>query len=431
MRVNKNSLVIIIAIFFTTVLSACGGGDGNGNTNELTVDVQTWDQEPVRDAVVQINNETSAIKTTDDSGKVVFNVAENSTNDIHVFAPTGYNWYSVYGTDKRNIEVYLHSNTPITTPSQGSYIYLTGTLSNYKPDSSYKYSLLINNNYYQINNVGVINGRYDITAYLPFAVGTAVNREFIIYERSVDTITGQNMLTDSVSLGALNYVTVAPGGQVIEKNISLNSPKPVLDTLLTVNSIQFPSGMTFTSTRVGQDSQDYSELKSPATNPSISYKSYLSQNSDTVTMRLSASRLNRENWYYYNLFYTGETVDISPWLVEPAMIPEGQSGETISWIPGTINNPSQANLETKQNIYIFPTVNAREFLAWEIYMPSEYSSITFPDLPDGVTPILSIGTEYTFGVAAYANYMRTINNNDNPKRYRSEIITSELVSWTR
>jgi len=431
-----------ILLLFVLILSGCGGGtDDNGNSSGSTLTVNVYEQYnvPFSGAVVQLNNDTVGSQTTRESGEVVFSIPEGSINDIHVFPPEGYDWYSVYGSTETQLSHYVYSQSVgnIPQPSLFSYIKISGTISNYDPANTYSYYLELDNGaLYSEFPMAITNNSYEINLRTNMAVGTSVSGKLSILETSTDVVTGQTMLTDAVIMNTRNYVTVEQNGIVTTQDVSMSNPKPLLETMLTVNSLQLPSGMIFSDSYVHE--RRSSQLNFPQyvygssttdSNPVITYSSYLPQQGDEVGYFIDARIPNEgKYWSYRNRFNTAETVDIFPWFVEPLNFLEGQTGRTISWEFPAINNQSPVSLDFRQFINIVPSSPTSDFFVWSIEIFGGRNSISLPDLPAGVIPLLTVGAEYSVSNFINAFHVRTPGNIED--QYRSEYVY-DFTIWTR
>lgn len=439
-KIKLSFIYILIISGLLVSLSGCGGGsDSNNNGETLTVNIYERYNVPLNGAVVQLNNDTAGSQTTGESGEVVFNIDKGSTNDIHVFSPEGYDWYSEYGYTKTqlNIRVFSHIRYSTPPPTESSYIKLSGVITGYDPANKYGLQLeSADGASYTIYYISITNNSYDVSIPHNVAVGTSINGSLSILEESTDPLTKQIHLSDVATMNTRTYVTVAQNGPVTQQNISMSSPKPLLETMLTVNNIQYPNDMTFSGSSVYEG---HSSLINPPhhvsgrsrtnVNPVITYSSFLPQKSDEVYFSLSATNQNMNNqWGYSNRFNTAETVDISPWFVGPLNLFDGQTGKSISWNFPSINNQSTVPIEIRQFLFISPSLSSTDSFTWNISIYGDRNSISLPDLPVDITPLLNVGTDYNISNTGIAFHENQIENSKD--QYRTEYISSRTM-WRR
>jgi len=244
------------------------------------------------------------------------------------------------------------------------------------------------------------------------------------------------MLTDVITLTSRNYVTVAVNDVATVQNVSMSLVKPPLETMLTVNSVQLPKGMEYSGGGVTEGDSSllepphYIRGKSRAQqDPAITYTSFLPQKSNEVYFFISANdSTNNKFWSYSNRFSMADVIDITPWFTDPLSMAAGQSGRLISWDLPVLNNQSAVPVELQQHIDISPGLNSSEYFSWLIVINGSRNSLTLPELPIGVSPLLNIGTEYHISntVIAYHGYS-SVSNID---QYHNEYISSSIF-WTR
>ncbi len=441
---------LIILISITSNIISCKHNDkstsGKNQDKPVLFTFKTLDRSnnPLQDVVVQINNDTENTKITDAKGLVSFsNLNKNTKYDIHFFGPTGYEWHSIYNVKPDLVKTMelekLTTQNSQTLPK--SYIKLKGTLTNLSNNNFPTFTYFANYDD-SLSSISFSSSNNDYTAKLStdLPLGSKLVGDLWILRESYDLATSTSYITDAVKYPNVSITTTSETGKATIQNIVLNTVKPVLQNLFTINSVLPPTGVAQDSLNVlnqsfrsntttkSKDVMLYS--KSIPGNFPLDINAYDPFKLDNYYLSLMASfsPAGNSEWFYIQKVASGANVNIQSHFDNLPQIASNQIGGTIRWNLTSGTDISYQLIEITK----FNATNNLE-TKWNLTIDKNTSELTLPSLPKSVTPILKQGSQYNIGLTVVASDFSLFTSKLGSiiETTFFENVTSNKVTWTR
>ena len=409
-------------------LASCGGDSGTtagtatgttaATTAATTTAVANTGTVTVTTApnnVVSIGASGTNFKTADATGKAVFTGLPAGAVDIHVFSADGYSASSYMGINTASITD--------TTVGRSSSSVVDVYVQVVNPDAGgQQYYLVTADNQYR-GNPNPISGivTFDLG---DKPVGATVTGTVYAAQGAATSSAGNNVFgsAEVLNLGSQNLTTTATSGTA-QANLVANfaATVPAAPTLVTLQSVTPPVGMTVNYARLGA-----TDVSSAIFGSSLALPDTISSGMIGNDWSVSAGDANGNFWQYTGApFAAGDTLSATATLNLPSMT-AGQAGNTLTW----------SNNTTTQSVNLVDIHDVGYNFDWSVYTAANTSSVVLPTVPVGVTAPLTAGAAYlvdvnSFKEASGASYEQSITFFNAGGQPQGESIGLNGVAYTR
>ncbi len=430
------------------LLTSCGGGSRASNTtialdpDKIHIKIvkstgsYSVDGPALEGVVVQLDYDGEN-RISDKDGIVTFSVNDFLEHDIHVFGQNGYNWRSIYNAKRGVLNKFqLSHRDDVTKPTTASYLSFKLNIPNIAANSSYEFYFYDTENKQRYKENDFIQhirsgNNIDVDFSIDMPVGKSITGELIVMEYQQDA--NEKILIDSAIMPKNTYLTknfqdTTFNSQTIDL-LKLN--KLAQTTAMTFNSIKVPTGLASVNLRLYRASSTNDlRLKLAPTlfvtdqiqTAERTISAYSSFDYEYVSYHISGIiklPLTKNNanilWQKSGFSARYSVINFIPKITVFPDFQENQPGDTLSW------NFADNNLTRQQlTIQEVQTTSGQKISWWGILLSPNATMVRLPKIPAGITPLLTVNTEYSVTINGIA---------DLPNGYESFDITG--LKWVR
>jgi hypothetical protein len=461
----------ILTITGSLLLISCGGGVDNppvnnktkidcanniastATKNSIQLTIHNWITNiPMKGVVVQLDHNGKCI-FSDVDGKVNFDNLTAAPHDIHVFGQDGFGWKSYYDLPVSNTTVLTLPTIKIKNPAEEvivdapqtepkSYIIYSGAIEFKEANSEISFEYFSDGKHKIINeSVDVASLTHDLQYQFNAKVGTSVNDELWAFEKI--TVNGDTRLVDASHTLPVNRTTTEKNTGDVLNSINLSIPFSVnsrkLTDLMTIESLTLPTGFNINNlsvsailsssvlgvSRLFRTNTTVDLFSTSQYDPAVSktINAYLTPFAvNQTSLNLHARSGNSATWSYSGNVALSTGMAPKTFIFKPKLttVPSlfVPIGNTIKW-------NTDANVVLQKNEIQILSGTGKLVKRWNIKKSGNSNSLTLPEVPAGVVPLLVDGKNYNLYLNGTYEYNSTYGDGKATETYSSS------VTWKR